>query len=251
MRVSMMQFKPALGHVDENFERVERLMVRAMVEQPDVLVLPELWSTGYYPTPVKEYADDEGRRSKAFLIESARRLRVNIVGGTAIVSDGGRIFNRSYAVDRNGAIRAEYDKIHLFSPAGEEKVFASGDRLVSFELDGVKCSIAVCYDIRFPEMIRRLALDGVEVMFVPAAWPKKRAEHWRILNRARAIENQMFVAAVNSGGYSTAIEPWGEVLIEGDIDEAVLTVELNLETKKTIGSMMNVFADRNETIDHV
>lgn len=251
MRLSMIQFKSALGRVDDNFDCAERLIEQSKGDKPDVIVLPELWSTGYYPQPLKDYADGEGRRTRAFLTELARLNNINIVGGTVLVGDGDRIFNRSYVVDRNGSIRAEYDKIHLFSMAGEDKVFDAGARLVTFELDGVKCSIAVCYDIRFPEMIRRLALDGVELLFVPAAWSKKRVEHWRLMNRARAVENQIFIAAVNSGGHSMAIDPWGDVLLEGGIDDCILTVEIDLKRIAQVRSTINLFADRNKLIDCV
>ena len=251
MRVSMVQFKPTLGNVESNFERADRLIERALADRTDVIVMPELWSTGYYPTPLNEFADPDGQRSKAFLSRAARLNGVNIAGGTVLVNDEGKFFNRSYVFDREGKIRAEYDKVHLFSMAGENEIFTSGERLSIFELDGVKCSTVVCYDIRFPESLRRLALEGVELMFVPAAWPMKRLEHWRILNRARAIENQMFVAAVNSGGHSLAIDPWGEILVECNAGDEVLTVELDLEIKKTIGRTMNVFADRNPVVDHV
>ena len=251
MRVSMLQFKPTIGDVDGNFDRAEELIERALSDQTDVIVLPELWSTGYYPTPLEKFADVDGQRSKKFLTYMAQSNKVNVAGGTVAVADGGKFYNRSYAIDRSGMIRAEYDKAHLFSPAGEEKVFAAGDRLATYTFDGVKCSTVVCYDIRFPETIRRLALGGVELMFVVAAWPIKRLEHWRILNRARAIENQMYVAAVNSGGHSLAIDPWGEIMIEGSIGDEILTVEIDLEQRATIRSTMNVFADRNFIIDHV
>lgn len=245
MRLSMLQFRSTLGSIDENFDRAARLIARAAVEKPDVIVLPELWTTGYYPTPIENYADGDGRRTQKFLSDSARSNRVNIVGGTAIVGDGDQFFNRNYNFDRDGALVGVYDKAHLFSMAGEEKIFGAGDRIVTYELDGVKCSTIVCYDLRFPELSRRLALEGVTLMFVPAAWPLRRLEHWQILNRARAIENQMFVCAVNSAGHSMALDPWGEVLLEGGAEELVLTTEIDLERIKKIRSAMNVFADRN------
>ena len=251
MRVSMLQFRSVLGAIDENFDRAARLIARAVDERADVIVMPELWSTGFYPTPLENYADVDGGRSKNFLSQSARNNRVNIVGGTVIVGDGDRFFNRNYVFDRDGRLRAEYDKTHLFSMSDEDKVFDAGARLTVFDLDGVRCSTIVCYDVRFPELCRRLALDGAEILFVLAAWPLRRLEHWQLLNRVRAIENQMFVCAVNAAGHSMAVEPWGEVLIEGGAEESVLTIDLELERIKKIRSAMKIFADRNLTVDHV
>ncbi len=251
MRLSMLQFRSTLGAVDENFDHAARLIARAVDNRADVIVMPELWSTGYYPTPIENYADVDGQRTKKFLSGSARNGGVNIVGGTVIVRDGDRFFNRNYVFDREGQLRTEYDKTHLFSMAGEEKIFTAGARLTSFDLDGVKCSTIVCYDIRFPELSRRLALDGVEILFVAAAWSLRRLEHWQLINRVRAIENQMFVCAVNSAGHSMMIDPWGEVLIEGGAEESVLTVEIELERIKKIRSAMKIFADRHSDLDHV
>lgn len=244
MKLALIQFKPKLGAVDENFERASRLIESSMIDRPDVIVLPELWSTGFFPTPLEQFADQNGRRTSELLSGSARIHRVNIVGGTTLVRDGNNFFNRNLNFDRNGSLVAKYDKIHLFSMSGEDKIFTAGSSSVVFELDGVKCSTIVCYDLRFPELSRQLALNGVEVMFVPAAWPLKRLEHWRVLNLARAIENQMFVAAVNSAGHSMPIDPWGEVMIESGAEEKILTAELELERIKEVRAMMSVFADR-------
>ena len=251
MRVSLLQFRSELGAVDENFKRAARLINRSLIEKPDVIILPELWSTGFYPKPPEEFADSEGQRTCEFLSTAARNNHVNIVGGTVLVRDGDRLFNRNCVFDRNGECIALYDKIHLFSMSKENEVFTAGNSLVHFDIDGVKCSVIVCYDLRFPETARRLALDGAELLFIPAAWPLRRLEHWRILTRARAIENQFFVAAVNGAGHSMLINPWGEVLLEGDSDEAVLTSEIDLNARKKIGETMNVFADRNALIDRV
>ena len=125
---------------------------------------------------------------------------MNIVGGSVLVKEGNCYYNRAYVVNRSGQVTAEYDKVHGFSPAGEQKMFTGGNHTVHFLLDDIPCSMAICYDIRFPEFIRREALEGAKLFFVPAAWPLRRIEHWKILNQARAIENEMVVLAVNQAG---------------------------------------------------
>ena len=122
---------------------------------------------------------------------------------------------------RAGACVASYDKIHAFTPMGEHQTFTQGERLCRFTLEGRDCGLIICYDIRFPELTRTLALQGLDLLFVVSQWPDKRSLHLQALSRARAIENQMFLALCNScgtagdtryGGGSALIDPWGETV---------------------------------------
>ncbi|MBR2520289.1 MAG: carbon-nitrogen family hydrolase [Selenomonadaceae bacterium] len=247
MKVSIAQFKSKLGALDENFSTAEKLIEAA--QNSDAILLPELWSTGYYPTPVEDFADVDGCRTKKFLCELAKKFSVNIIGGSVIVDDGGKIFNRCYVANRRGEIAATYDKTHLFSFAGEEKIFTAGNKLSTFELDGVTCGLAICYDLRFPEIFRKLALTGAEIIFVPAAWSLKRLTPRRILTKARAIENQLFVVFANSSGFSEIVNPAGEITAEIDAGEKILSTEINLSERTEIISTMNLLADRNLKVD--
>ena len=243
MKISIAQFKSKLGALDENFSTAERLIEAA--RNSDAILLPELWSTGYYPTPVENFADIDGQRTKTFLSTLAKKFSVNIIGGSTLVNDGGKLFNRCHVANRRGEIVAAYDKAHLFSFAGEEKVFTAGDKLSTLELDGVTCGLAICYDLRFPEFVRKLAVNGAEILFVPAAWSLKRLTPRRILTKARAIENQMFVAFANSAGFSEVIDPLGEVVAEVDTGEQILSAEINLSQRAEVVATMNLLADRN------
>ena len=247
MKVSIAQFKSKLGALDENFSTAEKLIAAA--KNSDAILLPELWSTGYYPTPVENFADVDGRRTKKFLCELAKKFSVNIIGGSVIVDDGGKIFNRCHVANRRGEIVATYDKTHLFSFAGEEKIFTAGEKISTVELDGVTCGLAICYDLRFPEIFRKLALAGAEIVFVPAAWSLKRLTPRRILTKARAIENQNFVVFANSSGVSEIVNPAGEVISETDAGEKILSAEINLFERTEIISTMNLLADRNLSVD--
>ena len=243
MKISIAQFKSKLGALDENFSTAERLIEAA--RNSDAILLPELWSTGYYPTPAENFADIDGQRTKTFLSTLAKKFSVNIIGGSTLVNDGGKLFNRCHVANRRGEIVAAYDKAHLFSFAGEEKVFTAGDKLSTVELDGVTCGLAICYDLRFPEFVRKLAVNGAEILFVPAAWSLKRLTPRRILTKARAIENQMFVAFANSAGFSEVIDPLGEVVAEVDTGEQILSAEINLSQRAEVVATMNLLADRN------
>ena len=247
MKISIAQFKSELGAVDENFSTVERLIAAA--KNSDVILLPELWSTGYYPTPVENFADAEGERTKNFLCAAAKKFSVNIIGGSVIVESGGKIFNRCFVANRRGELAAAYDKTHLFSFAEEDKVFSAGEKFSVVELDGVKCGLAICYDLRFPEFIRKIALTGAEIIFIPAAWSLKRLVPRQILTKARAIENQIFVVFANSSGKSEVVNPRGEVVAESGRGEEILSAEINLNERAEVISAMNLRADRNLSVD--
>lgn len=214
-----------------------------------MIILPELWSTGYYPTPVEDFADIDGQRTKEFLSAAAQKFSVNIIGGSVIVSSGGKIFNRCLVANRRGEIVAAYDKTHLFSFAHEDDVFNAGDNLSVVEIDGVKCGLAICYDLRFPKFISKIALAGAEVIFIPSAWSLKRLTPRQILTKARAIENQVFVVFVNSLGISEVVNPRGEVIAESGHGEELLTVEINLNERAEVIAAMNLLADRNLNVD--
>ena len=248
-----------LGKPDENFEKAEAMLCRvAESERPDIAVFPETLNTGFYPRPVVAgMADVEGEKTKALFSSLARRYGINIVAGSVTTVKSGSVYNTSYTFDREGKTIAEYDKIHAFSPAGEEKIYAQGTRVVSFELDGIKCGVVICYDIRFGELIRMLALRGIELLFVPAEWPDIRRDHWITLNRARAIENQMFVCAVNGcgsggktiyGGHSLLVDPWGKAILHAGESESIEVGEIDLSVIKDIRESINVFRDRRPDI---
>lgn len=247
MKVSIAQFKSELGKVDENFSTASRLIEAA--RGSDVIILPELWTTGYYPKPVENFADIDGLRTIEFLCAAAKKFNVNIIGGSVIVESDGKIYNRCYVVNRRGEVVATYDKTHLFSFAKEDEVFCAGDKIAVVDLDGVKCGLAICYDLRFPEFIRKIALAGSEIIFIPAAWSLKRLVPRQIMTKARAIENQVFVVFANSSGVSEVVNPRGEVIALSGHGEELLTVEINLNERTAVISAMNLLADRNLSVD--
>ena len=254
MKISVMQMEVSMGNIHENITNLKaQLEDFSPGDMPDVLVLPELWTTGFYPTPISDYADENGDHIKSVLSALAKQYSLNIVGGTVITKNDSGIYNTCHCFDRNGNLSAVYSKTHLFSPMGEHEHFTPGNEMAVFSIDGIKCGIAVCYDLRFPEWIRKLAMSDISILFLPAAWPKRRLAHWRILSQARAIENQMFVVTANCAGrqptmkcagHSAIIDPWGELLAEAGEEPALLTADLDLGVQKEIREKLNVFADR-------
>lgn len=247
MKISILQFKSELGAIEKNFATARRLIDKA--KNSDVIILPELWTTGYYPVPVENFADVDGKRTAEFICAAAVENNLNIIGGSTIAAVDGKIFNRCIVANRHGKIVATYDKAHLFSFANEGKVFSAGNNIASIELDGVKCGLAICYDLRFPEFIRKLALSGIEILFIPAAWSLKRLFPRQILTKARAIENQIFVVFANSAGKSEIVNPLGEVIAESNVGEEILTSDIDLNLRADVIQSMNLLADRNIFVD--
>lgn len=255
MRVSCIQMDMLPAAPERNFARAEALVRRAAeTEKPDVIVLPETWNTGFAPGRIgAEYADEDGARTIKAFSSLAREYGVNIVAGSVANRRGDKLFNTSYVFGRMGECLAVYDKTHLFSPMGEDRYFEKGASLARFPIDGAQCAVIVCYDLRFCELVRTLALPGLDVLFVVSQWPEKRVPHLSVLAEARAVENQVFVALCNScgtafgtkfGGNSALIDPWGGVLARAGGEETTVSAELDLTELEKIRSSIPVFRDR-------
>lgn len=258
-KLALLQMDIAIGEPERNFARLEQLLQEAAEheERPDVIIIPEMWNTGYALERIHELADRNGERTEALLAGCSRKYGVNIIGGSVADKREGGVFNTIYAFDREGRKIQDYSKIHLFRLMDEEKFLQSGDRVGSLELDGTPAGMMICYDIRFPELARRLALGGARVLFVPAEWPKPRLHHWRTLLTARAIENQMYVVACNrvgiSGtteffGHSMVIDPWGEIIAEGGESEQVIRAAIDLDLVEEVRGKIPVFEDRRPAL---
>ena len=249
MKISIVQFKSKIGEVEKNLLTAENLIGQA--KNSDVIILPELWTTGYYPKPAEKFADLNGEKTSEFVCGLAKKFNVNIIAGSIIAKVEEKIFNRCICVNRSGEISAVYDKVHLFGFADENKVFDAGNKIVTAEVDGVKFGVAICYDIRFPEFIRKISLREIEILFAPAAWSLKRLYPRQILTKARAIENQIFVVFANSAGKSEIINPLGETVAEADNDEQILTADIDLNFRREVIEKMNLFADRHIDLDKI
>ena len=262
MKISVIQLPVFMGNRQHNLQQMENMLAKAVTSKPDVVVLPELWNTGFYPKPIKKFADLDGDGIKRTMSSLAAKYMVNIVAGSVPVNRNGDVYNTSYIFNRSGELTAAYDKVHLFSPAGENRDFTAGNKITVFTLDGVKCGMAICYDVRFPEYIRKIAMEGINVLFLPAAWPIERIMHWDTLTRARAIENQLFVVAANGisdpdegdfhlGGHSAIIDPWGEILAQGSSDNLtgeIIEAKLRLGIQAQIRATIDVFQDRKKEL---
>lgn len=243
-----------LGAPEENHRLAETLIRQAAEERPDVIVLPELWDVGFFPREnLKALSDPDCARVTAHMGPLAKELGINIVAGSVACLRRDRVYNTACVFDRGGSLIARYDKTHLFSPMGEDDFFAKGSRLCRFRLDGHQAGLLICYDIRFPELTRAMALEGLELLFMVSQWPDARIPHLRVLTQARAIENQMYLACCNGcgqagetryGGSSSIVDPWGQVLCQAGERQQVITADCDFSVTDQIRASMRIFADR-------
>lgn len=255
MRVSAVQFD---YRPEEPFdERVQRMwhLLRAATGS-DLVVLPELWPNGGFTyenwEPTAEGLDAGLVKTMA---EWATELGTVLHGGSFVERrNDGTLANTSLVFDSTGELVATYRKIHLFGfGEGEPKLMSAGAEVVTVPVGETVVGLTTCYDLRFPELYRRLADEGAQVVVVPAAWPKARIEHWSVLARARAIENQFAIVAVNTvgsnggkqmGGRSVVVDARGSVLAEAGEDEQVVTADIDLADAAAWRERFPVLADR-------
>ena len=261
MKICCLQMDIQFGRPRENFLHAEDLISFAMKGSPDVLVLPETWNTGFFPKEnLTALSDKEGKEVTARIGGLAKEYHVNIVAGSVSNVKNSKVFNTAMVFDRSGSCIADYDKTHLFSPMGENDFYSHGDHLCRFTLDGVSCGLIICYDVRFPELVRSLTVPGLDMLFVVSQWPDVRVPHLRSLTTARAIENQMFVVCCNScgkagattyGGNSAIIDPWGETLVLAGTSEQLLSADCDLQILQNIRSTIPVFRDRRPELYNI
>lgn len=259
LRLALLQMNIEVGNTEANFGKLKTMLEEAVSQEvkPDVIVFPEMWNTGYALTEIETLADNEGKRTKTMLSAFAQKHQVHIVGGSIAEGKAKGVYNTIYAFDREGHVAGDYSKIHLFRLMDEEKYLQAGDKPGTLTIEGERAGMMICYDIRFPELARKLALQGAKLLFVPAEWPHPRLHHWRTLLTARAIENQMFVIACNrmgkSGetsffGHSMVLDPWGETIAEAGEEETILYADIDLTLVDTVRNKIPVFEDRRPSI---
>lgn len=236
MRVVAVQLNVQWEDKAANCERVKSLLSEAGVKPGDLVVLPEMFATGFSMN-VALTSEGRDRPTERYLSQLAQEMQVAFVAGVVSDAKEGKGFNEAVVIGPVGVL-ARYQKIQPFVPGKEAAYYEAGDAVVSFVWQGATVVPFVCYDLRFPEVIRRAAKLGAEVICVISSWPAARTHHWLRLLQARAIENQAFVVGVNRcgddpcfhyKGRSVIVDQHGEILADAGETEGVIHAELNLE----------------------
>jgi len=238
MKIALIQMDIAWESKKANYARAENFFRRAARESCDIIVFPEMFSTGFSMN-ISAIAEDERGETSRVLSELAKKYGLNVIAGFAAKKPGRKkLRNLAVAFDRKGSVIATYAKMHPFSFAKEDKYFSSGNTRVIFHIEGIPASVFICYDLRFPEIFRDIA-GGVQAIFVLANWPGSRRDHWETLLKARAIENQCFVIGVNRTGKdgngimypgaSHVYDPMGNDICSGGPKEQFIACEIDPE----------------------
>jgi omega-amidase len=258
LTLSLAQMAVLPGQPAVNLAKAEELIAEAARRGSTLICFPEMWTSGFAWSYLKS-AMAEHRQTVDAVAALARRYRIWINGSLPTAAARGGVANSSLLFGPDGTVAGRYDKAHLFTLLHEEQHLVAGDSLTLLNPPWGATGLAICYDLRFPELFRSYALQGARLVLLPAAFPHPRLDHWQVLTRARAIENQLFFVAVNRVGSedfagdgtahycgsSRVIDPWGtELVAAGEGEETVLTVTIDLQQAEQVRTRMGVFADR-------
>jgi omega-amidase len=261
MKIAVAQISCSLGDPRANLIKVRDFCRRAKDEaEAELIVFPEMTDTGYSMPVVRAHANDWNSGFVPGLQEIAQKLSIAIVSGVS-ERDGSVIYNSQILADPKGNIAAKYRKAHLYAvaPVEEQTCFAPGSCFASFELSELTFGFSICYDLRFPEMYRTLAVEQkVGAFVISSAWPFPRMEHFRTLAIARAIENQAYVIASNRVGKdddlwfcgsSAIIDPRGVVIAAASADrEELIHADVSEELVLSVRSRVQSFAHRRQDL---
>ena len=256
--VLAIQMASVIGDVDANFSRMKALFEEFYSTErplvPDIIVLPEVWTTGWDCSVFQNCKDNE-YKTEHFLADLAKQYNVNIIGGSYIKETDGVCKNTCPVVIRDGQTSARYEKIHLYAPDGEADAVQAGSTPVVVDIEGLKIGLSICYDIRFPELFRSyINTDFMpDLMINMSAWPYTRYHQYVAMAQSRAIENQCFFLALsqtgmikenvyNSGG-SVLIEPMGKIISQLERKESYILAQINTDlvnnVRKTFPNLEN------------
>ncbi len=256
MRIALSQMTVIKGEPEANLARAASAVRRAADAGCNLILLPEFWAVGFDIKRIKSMADPLESGVFAQMCRWARDFSL-AVAGTHPRLDKDKVYNTAVLYSDQGELLGSYDKMHLFSPMQEHRYLAPGPVMPSpVSTPWGQIGLVTCFDLRFPEPVRRLALAGANVILIPAYWPQPRLPHWSLLLRARALENQVFMAGCNRAsdpgerefGLSACIDPAGEVVAEAGFTELLLVTDIDLDRVTRIRKEFPVLSARRSGI---
>jgi omega-amidase len=260
MKIAAAQISCAPGDLKANTRKIRDFSAQAKKSGAELIVFPEMVDTGYSMPAIREYATSWNEGAVPKLQETAKELSIAIIAGISD-RDGASIFNSQVFINAEGGVAAKYRKTHLVTaaPLDERPYFTAGDGFASCKIDKFNLGLGICYDLRFPEFYRTLAVShGTNVLINSSAWPFPRVEHLRILALARAIENQSYLILANRVGTddgvtfcgtSAIIDPYGVIIASASADrEELIQAELSEEIIASVRNRMAVFTHRRSDL---
>ena len=236
MKITSIQIAMTDKPKNQNVEYALSLIDRAPAS--DLLLLPEIWPCGFFSFDRYRSESEplEGPTVNVFK-EKARERQCYILMGSMVEREGEKLYNTCLLLDPRGSIIARYRKIHLFGYQSQEsKILSPGEEVVVTDTPWGKSGFSTCYDLRFPELYRKMVTQGAEFFLIPSAWPYVRLEAWKLFNRARAHENLAYLVSCNCaganqgkkyGGHSMIVDPLGQVIAEGGEEEEFVSAEID------------------------
>ena len=257
MKVALVSLNQSWENKADNKQKVGETLalIAEHCTNTDLVVYPEMTLTGFTMESLKVKEDELSSETITYFKEQAKKYKVSIAFGV-VLSKGEKATNNLVVVSEQGVL-ATYAKIHPFSYAGENDYYQAGDELKKLTIGGATIGLTICYDLRFPELYQAYSKDCSVILNI-ANWPERRVSHWRALNKARAIENQVFMIAVNRIGTdgkglqyvfsSHIVSPYGEELKGTSLSEEVVVYDLNLEEVAQYRAEFPVKNDRKITL---
>jgi len=253
--MTLVQMMCGEGNREFNFMQAEELLKDyKRLTGVQFIVFPELFAIGFRYEDYEKCGPGIPGPTSEFICKMAKRFGAYTFG-TDIEKGKTKYYNTLVAAGPSGEVIGTYRKIHPFQD--EHAVFDGGDTIVLMECGGIKVGVQTCYDIRFPEVSRRLAIEGAEILIIPAAFPDPRSSHWNTLIQARAIENQLYVAAANRIGFgfdkktyfghSQVVDPWGTVLSRRNTEGRIIQTTGDTHMINTVREQITCYADRSPT----
>ncbi len=251
---------------DLNLENAGNILHKASLQGCDIAILPEMFNCPYNNAFFHKFAEGYPGQTTDMLSSAAKKEGVYIIGGSIPEKSKENYFNTSFSFDRKGSLLGAHRKIHLFDIDIRDKIsfiesrtFSPGKEITVFDTEFCKAGVAICYDMRFPELIRSMVLLGAKIIFVPAAFNMVTGPaHWHLINKARALDNQIYFASVsparNMGteykayGHSMITDPWGQTVVEADEKESIVFAEISMDYIQKIREELPLLKHRRPDI---
>ena len=242
----------------------ERFVREAAANGAQVISLPEMWNCPYSNDYFREYAETADGPTVKFMSQLAKELGIYLIGGSIPELEDDKVYNTSFSFDKEGKIIGRHRKVHLFDidvKGGirfmESDTLTAGEDLTVIDTEFCKIGVAICYDVRFPEWHRKMALEGAKVIVLPAAFNMTTGPvHWDLTMRARALDNQVYFAANSPArdengpyvayGNSCIADPWGEFIAHADEKECILYGDIDLENVDSVRQQLPLLKHRRE-----